>query len=226
MRYGWQRGGGWGDVIPFSNRPDLTDYSASNKGGSTAVNKEPTPSPVVVVDDGGASQPLTKDEIDNIIAEMKKQMDCSKMKNTHGQQTKSLWDFYNRYSGQSRDFVVTRMQDVSITGLGSQPGGPELEFRYIQDPLNPKLVIDMRHMLVIGKYGRAIGESVEFVQWLGQKESAFDDQDYFSNELGYAFYNEYGVALKYNPAALTDFLITFLFDRSKRNETSDPNRCP
>ena len=58
--YGWYDiggtggGGGWGDVIPFSNRPDLTDYSASNKGGSTAGNKEPTPSPVVVVDDGGA----------------------------------------------------------------------------------------------------------------------------------------------------------------------------
>ena len=54
--YGWcdlggSGGGGWGDVIPFSTRPDLTDYSASNKGGSTAVNKEPTPSPVVVVDE-------------------------------------------------------------------------------------------------------------------------------------------------------------------------------
>ncbi|MFN3758365.1 MAG: hypothetical protein ACK4SF_04035 [Algoriphagus aquaeductus] len=154
-----------------------------------------------------------------------KKLNCIQLKNTHGGQAKDISTFRNRYYGLTYESIVTERGNVSITGLNSQAGGPLLEYRYIQDPLNPSLIIDMRHMLVIGKLGRAVGESVEFIQYLGQYESAFDDQDYYSNELGYSFFQLYGEAVKRNPTATADYIVSFLANPSNRNTISSPERC-
>ena len=61
--------------------------------------------------------------------------------------------------------------------------------RYVFDPLNSNAVIDMRHMLIVGKYGRAVGTPLEFVQWGNGQASGMDPQDFYSNNLGYNFYN-------------------------------------
>ncbi|MGJ3235164.1 hypothetical protein [Marivirga sp.] len=163
--------------------------------------------------------------IDQLIKEFLKEMDCDKLQNTHGYLTKSMWDFYDKYKGWCREDIIYEKGDLSITGLGSQPAGPLADFRYIEDPLNSKLIIDMRHLLIIGKYGRAVGESVEFVQYLSNNESGFDDQDYYSNELGYKFYEIYGDAIDHSSDNIVDFLVTFLNDPAKRNEVSSPNKC-
>ncbi|MDX5479836.1 MAG: hypothetical protein LPJ98_15425, partial [Cyclobacteriaceae bacterium] len=154
-----------------------------------------------------------------------KRLNCNQLKNTHGGIDKNISAFRNRYYGVTYENIITERGNVSITGLDSQAGGPLLEFRYIQDPLNPGLIIDMRHMLVIGKLGRAVGESVEFIQYLGQYESAFDDQDYYSNELGYSFFQIYGEAVKRNPTATADYIVSFLANPANRNSISSPERC-
>ncbi|HMP32079.1 MAG TPA: hypothetical protein PKD85_20910, partial [Saprospiraceae bacterium] len=71
----------------------------------------------------------------------------------------------------------------------SKNSGPELENRYVVDPKTGN-VIDMRHFLIIGQAGEIIGNSVEVIQQIqGYKDSAHNPQDYFSNDLGYKFYN-------------------------------------
>lgn len=154
-----------------------------------------------------------------------KRLNCNHLKNTHGGRDKSITDFRNRYYLVTYENIIIERGNVSITGLGSQAGGPSLDYRYIQDPLNPSLIIDLRHLLVIGKFGRAVGESVEFLQYLAQYESAFDDQDYYSNELGYSFFQHYGEAVKRNPTATADYLVSFLTNPSYRNSISSPERC-
>jgi hypothetical protein len=154
-----------------------------------------------------------------------KKLNCHHLKNTHGGRDKGIIDFRNRYYLVTYENIIMERGNVSITGLGSQAGGPSLDYRYIQDPLNPSLIIDLRHLLVIGKFGRAVGESVEFLQYLAQYESAFDDQDYYSNELGYSFFHHYGEAVKRNPTATADYLVSFLANPNYRNSISSPERC-
>jgi hypothetical protein len=67
------------------------------------------------------------------------------------------------------------------------PGGPKQ--RYVFDPLNPKAVIDMRHTLIVGKMGPAFGNANELLQLKTDPSSAMDPQDFYSNRLGYRFYN-------------------------------------
>ncbi|WP_026948051.1 hypothetical protein [Algoriphagus marincola] len=154
-----------------------------------------------------------------------KKLNCNELWNTHNQEAKTMMEFRSRYYGRSYEEIIYERGDLSITGLGSQPAGPVIDFRYIKDPLNPSLIIDMRHFLVIGKFGRAIGESVEFLQYLAQYESAFDDQDYYSNELGYSFFKKYGNAVRTNPTATADFIVSFLSDPELRNSISSPDKC-
>ena len=57
--------------------------------------------------------------------------------------------------------------------------------------------MDMRHVMIVGfYYGRATGDLVEIGQYIGgimgnenMKSSAFDAQDYYSNDLGARFSN-------------------------------------
>lgn len=149
---------------------------------------------------------------------------CTEIGNVHGGAV-TLDQFEDYYEGIDYNDIVSDMPDKSITGFGSQPGGPLTSYRYVYDPLNPNLVIDMRHMLVIGKYGRAVGESVEVLQWLANQESAFDSQDFFSNELGYLFFKKFGGAIQSTPEYTTDYLRQFLNNASLRNDICTPLQC-
>jgi RHS repeat-associated protein len=67
--------------------------------------------------------------------------------------------------------------------------GPEV--RYVVDPADPNQVIDMRHFLVVGPQGELAGLGIEMLQLLGDRGSAFDAQDFFSNALGSQFFRYY-----------------------------------
>lgn len=155
----------------------------------------------------------------------KPKMNCNDLRNTHGDENKdnTIWTFYYANRHKTYDEIINQRPPGSFMNFGSQPGGPDV--RYIKDPLSDQTFIDLRHMLIMGKKGRAIGNGTEVVQWIAGKPSAFDDQDYYSNELGYAFFEQYGQAIKYNPSDLVEHLLTFLNDLSKRNALTNPKRC-
>lgn len=79
--------------------------------------------------------------------------------------------------------------------LNSQGGGPDLDWRYVIDPMNNNYVIDMRHLLYVGYYlekltgtGNAAGDLIELGQLnIGHTGSALNWQDFFSNRIGSAF---------------------------------------
>ena len=71
------------------------------------------------------------------------------------------------------------------------PGGPKN--RYVIHPTTGN-VIDMRHLLIIGSTNQLVGDFVEEIQFLGiDKVSGRDPQDYYSNKLGYEFYQKHAV---------------------------------
>ena len=80
------------------------------------------------------------------------------------------------------------------SGSFGSPGGPDLEYRYLKDPANPDRIIDMRHFLVVGLGGETLGALGEVGQsfFKQSKNSAFNLQDFYSNEIGQEFfYNHY-----------------------------------
>ncbi|MFY0626017.1 MAG: hypothetical protein JXR07_06975 [Reichenbachiella sp.] len=179
------------------------------------------------VSSSGTTIPVTTNretiELVELLIDLAKVNNCDKLSSTHGEELRDQWDFYEENQNVPKEEIVFQRENRSITDFDSQLGGPNI--RYISDPLNPNIIIDLRHMLIIGEHGRSTGESVEFIQWLGQNESAFDNQDYYSNELGYLFYEKYGEAISFNPEGLADYLITFLNDETMRNSSCDPNNC-
>jgi len=99
----------------------------------------------------------------------------------------SSGDFITSISGLSKN--EAKRQEPGRGPFGSQSGGPTS--RYVVDPANSDRVIDMRHFLSIGDMGEAIGLGVEVMQstrdsW---RPSAFDLQDFYSNNLGQQFYD-------------------------------------
>lgn len=162
------------------------------------------------------------------------QYDCGQLQNTHSDDNIQLGvpntvsGFAAPNVGLTRDQIVgQRGYDNSIPGV-SLPRGPSV--RYIQDPLNPSVVIDLRHMLVVAYHGSFFGNSVEIMQGLGSLSSAYDHQDYFSNQLGYDFYNQYSNQISANPTAFASFVQRFLLDRTGRSRNTNPDlirqRCP
>lgn len=153
---------------------------------------------------------------------------CDQLRNLNGEPRNSFNAFADANAGLTRAVIIGQRANRSITGLGSQPGGPNI--RYVEDPLNRDVIIDLRHMLVVGSYTRAVGNDVERLQWASGQASGDNHQDYYSNELGYAFYARYSLAIQLNPHEFVNYLITFLNDPSDRVPLTDPaeiNRvCP
>ncbi|PRY88050.1 hypothetical protein [Mongoliibacter ruber] len=152
-----------------------------------------------------------------------KKMKCSDLSNNHNEPSNDQWSFRNSNYGLTYNEIISQRENRSWSFMNSQQGGPNI--RYISDPLNPKIIIDLRHLLIVGKLGRAAGESIEIVQWIKNDPSGYDDQDFYSNELGYSFFQHYGEAIKYNPNAIADYLISFLNNPKFRNSVSSPERC-
>ena len=120
----------------------------------------------------------------------------------------SLERFVAENSAFSMDQITTQRADSSWTFFRSQHGGPGL--RYVNDPLNPGAVIDMRHMLIIGESGNFTGGLVELLQWSIFQSSGFNIQDFYSNNLGQYFYHEYGALLQTNPNRAAQYIGEFL----------------
>lgn len=107
-------------------------------------------------------------------------------------------DPLKKYLGQSiaLDEWVETYKDVSysdiITEAGwkdGQPLGPNK--RYVINP-NDGNVMDMRHVTVVGYgYGHPFGHIIEHLQYQrpSSRPSAYDPQDYYSNDIGDSFAN-------------------------------------
>lgn len=103
-------------------------------------------------------------------------------KSSSGERVYSLEEFAEYNKGLSYKEIINQRPEH-----GGGAGGPEL--RYVKNPIDGN-IMDMRHVLVVGYgYGIAIGRVVEAAQWLTKKTraSSFNDQDYYSNEIGDRF---------------------------------------
>jgi Ca2+-binding RTX toxin-like protein len=92
---------------------------------------------------------------------------------------------------QSISFPGTEVAPVTVQkGLG-----PKDQYRYIQDPNNPGMVIDMRHFIEAAQFPLSLGEwagaIVEIHQGTKGYPSAWEKEDYRSNFLGVVFRNNY-----------------------------------
>jgi len=96
--------------------------------------------------------------------------------------------FLDYVKGKQLEEVQTELKG---SGTKSGAGGPA-HYRYVRDPLNGDFVIDMRHFLVVGPQTQTLGLMIEVLQSLqGYNDSAFDEQDFYSNALGEEFYFRY-----------------------------------
>lgn len=174
---------------------------------------------------------------------------CGQLRDWHGGddrfqqgQEYTLEDFINENSGKTRADIISQRGFQSITKtingvpitIATLPYGPRI--RYIRDPLNPDIVIDLRHMLVVGPQGEIIGNSLEIIQGMSNdpavNSSAYNHQDYYSNQLGYDFTRAYGA--DFGPQGLginyIFYLKSYLTNPSYRSRNVNPvlvnQRCP
>jgi hypothetical protein len=92
-------------------------------------------------------------------------------------------------------------QSISLPGTEVAPVtvqkglGPKGNYRYIQDPNNPGMVIDMRHFIEAAQFplslGKWAGAAIEIHQGTKGYPSAWEKEDYRSNFLGVVFRNNY-----------------------------------
>ncbi len=119
-------------------------------------------------------------------------------------------DFLSENRGLSAKQIST--QQPATTG-GLMAGGPTR--RYILDPQNPSsgVVIDLRHLIIIGSYSETFGNAVEKIQTFFNDPSGGDIQDYFSNSLGREFYKQYGKLIDKQPTWFAEYLTQYLTTR-------------
>ncbi len=118
---------------------------------------------------------------------------------------------YKKFVSHATRKTLAELQNEAGSGRrrsASSAPGPAGKYRYVIDPANPSQVIDMRHFLVVGPKGENFGLAVEIAQLRGDRQSAFDAQDFFSNKLGKDFYKNY---YKKYPHLPLNVLLNFYF---------------
>lgn len=130
--------------------------------------------------------------------------------NGHGETIYTMDQFLDANKGLTRIEIINQRQDRSKSFLSSQPGGPNM--RYVVNPHDGR-VLDMRHMLVVGKYPVAVGNLLEVYQWTRGQASGMDRQDFYSNGVGYQFYRQYSGGLQnlFYPSTFTDQMRKFFY---------------
>jgi hypothetical protein len=96
----------------------------------------------------------------------------------------TLDEWVHTYEGLSYFKIITE-----AGWKDGQPLGPKI--RYVINP-NDGNVMDMRHVTVVGYgYGDPFGDMIEHLQYLREttRPSAYDPQDYYSNQIGDSFAN-------------------------------------
>jgi hypothetical protein len=93
-------------------------------------------------------------------------------------------------------------------------------YRYVQTPQNPGVIIDMRHFQYVGPLGQGVGGIVEACQAMGGQASAYQRQDFYSNALGEAFASYHNATGNgdYATALQNFFLGNINFRRPERTE--------
>lgn len=216
--------------------PNWGSGGGSGSGGSSG----PLPDPPVNNDDAGYGgyNPNIPLYTPGPVAPDPEDYNCNELRDFHGEPAHTLNDFVNANLGVSRFGIINQRFNNTTqipvpfpdgsTRIITLEGGPTI--RYVRDPLNTDIVIDLRHMLVVGRMGRAAGESIELYQAVTMQESALNHQDYYSNELGYSFYNRYSALIENEPTRLAEYLNIFLRNPGGRVHRTDPAvvnlRCP
>jgi hypothetical protein len=102
--------------------------------------------------------------------------------------TTNFQDFLKFIEGKS----LNKVNDNYNTSL---PNDEYEGVRYVIDPLNSKKVIDMRHFFFFGQNGSGLGLLYELVQLVRQpldhNDSAFHQEDLFSNSTGSQFFRNW-----------------------------------
>jgi len=121
----------------------------------------------------------------------------------------TMEEFLAKYKGKSRKQILNDLDDCSKTFLKSQRGGPG--YRYVINPRDGR-IIDMRHMLIVGSKPPLVGTMIEFGQIFTDKDSALSRQDFYSNSVGYHFYEQYpGYLRLITPNSFTEQLEYFFY---------------
>lgn len=169
---------------------------------------------------GSSNAPASEEPLVN-------QLDCVQLRDWHFSPQKTIDDFTNDNRNRTWGQITTQTNE-DYSWFSSSNGGPSM--RQIADPLVPGVVIDLRHLLIMGKSNRFLGNAYEDIQYyLGSSGSGRDHQDYYSNELGYQFFEVYGASLQVHPENLAEYLNTFLRDPSLRGRYPVDQvkaRCP
>ena len=130
--------------------------------------------------------------------------------NSDGKPIYTMREFIEANRGLTRNEIINQEKDRSKTFLKSQKGGPTM--RYVRNP-HDGLVIDMRHMLIVGKHTTMVGNLVEFLQWIVRDDSGMNPQDFYSNGVGNQFYMQFDYKLdSSDPQTFTDQLYRFFFN--------------
>jgi len=127
-----------------------------------------------------------------------------------------LKEFWNENKGKSYSDII-----VQAGWKDGLPNGPSM--RMVRNPKDGK-IMDMRHVMVVGFgstilncgnpiQGNIFGLGVELIQWIGPilgkdtRGSAFDKQDFYSNNLGALFGMNYLYSGKYTQDWSTSFYL-------------------
>jgi hypothetical protein len=134
--------------------------------------------------------------------------------------------------GNTRNACVTQRgwYDLFYQQTVQLPKGPTV--RYVRDPLNRNLVIDMQRMLVMGNWGLTTATSNEIVFYLlydannpNYTYNKYNDRDFFSLQLGVDFYTNYASQLATNPTNFAELVSEFLKDPAQRTTYTDGSKC-
>ena len=101
---------------------------------------------------------------------------------------------FQQFLNYSKSKSLEELKHDAASGYdNSHAPGPNQKYRYVFDPQDPNRIIDMRHFFVVGShtFKEDFGLVVEIVQLLGDQESAFHSQDFFSNALGAKFFRRF-----------------------------------
>ncbi len=126
-------------------------------------------------------------------------------KNQYGDPSTTLRNFQQHYANKTEnDIVFGKKSFLWIT----YPNDMNREFRFVT--LSNGSEVDMIHFMVVGRRGMLMGLGNEILQGLKNSHSAFDPQDFYSNQLGIKFFKSYNKLISKNPTKIADYIYEFL----------------
>ncbi|MDR0969398.1 MAG: hypothetical protein LBM67_02520 [Lentimicrobiaceae bacterium] len=131
----------------------------------------------------------------------------------NGEPVYTMDEFINENKGLTREEIVNQRKNRSVTFLDSQEGVPNM--RYVINPQDGE-ILDMRHMLIVGKKPTIVGNLIEFGQWIMGSPSGMNMQDFYSNFVGSQFYRQYNPVQEFfKPTTFTDQMQKFFYGPKK-----------